>query len=204
MARLFVAAVLAFFTLAAQATLTTYEWTIDWQNRPDQSGTLTFDDEGDTSARGVSWNIDFGRPVPPTVTGLPPGLGVLGLLSYDGSFVTNVRGCSDPFGACSPGGATRFGFTFVQFELSSFGDALNYIYNYSGGDPASGCLNPALLAGLPESCFAIDRGVTTFTAVTAAVPEPSTWALLLGGLVSLALVGRRRRLKAEAEAVRSR
>lgn len=202
MVRCFVAAVLALLSLAAQATLTTYEWTIDWQNRPDQSGTLVFDDQGDASARGISWNIDFGRPVPPSINGLPPGLGVLGLLSYDGSFVSNVRGCSDPFGACSPGGATRFGYTFVEFTLSSFDGALNYAYNYSGGDPASGCLNPVQLASLPESCFAIDRGVTTFTAVTAAVPEPTSWALLLAGLASLALYGRSRR--PAPEAVRSR
>lgn len=194
MGRFFVAAVLALLSMAAQATFTTYEWTIDWQNRPDQSGTLVFDDQGDASARGVSWNLDSGRPVPPSITGLPPGLGVLGLLSYDGSFVSHVRGCSDPFGACSPGGATRFGYTFVEFTLSSLDDAVNYVYNYSGSDPASGCLSPVQLAGLPDSCFAIDRGVTTFTAVTAPVPEPSTWALLLAGLASLALYRRSRRL----------
>ncbi len=201
MVRFCVAAVLALLSLSAQATLTTYEWTIDWQSRPDQSGTLVFDDEGDASVRAVSWNIDFGRPVPSSITGLPPGLGVLGLLSYDGSFVSSVRGCSDPFGACS-GGATRFGYTFVEFTLSSIGDALNYAYNYGGSDPASGCLNPVQLASLPDSCFAIDRGVTTFAAVTAAVPEPSTWALLLAGLASLALHGRSRR--PVLEPVRSR
>jgi PEP-CTERM motif len=198
MARFFVAAVLALLSLAAQATQTSYEWTIDWQNRPDQSGTLVFDDGDDTSARLVRWDVVFGQPVPASISGLPPGIGVAGSLSFNGSFVSGFLGCSDPYNACAIP-TTRFGFTQMSFSLSSpGGSAVNYSYNYSGGDSTSLCLQTNLLANMPDSCFAIDRGVTTLAVLTTPVPEASTWMLLLMGLIGLTLQRRRPLLRTTA------
>jgi hypothetical protein len=181
--------------LASQAMQTTYEWTIDWQNRPDQVGTLIFDDGGDTSARTLRWDVVYGAPVPAGLSGLPPGAGAAGSLTFDGSFVSGLSGCSDPYNACTTP-TTRFGFTQTGFSLSSpTGSAIDYTYNYTGSDPASPCLQTNLLAIMPDSCFAIDRGVTTFDVLAAPVPEASTWLLLLAGLLGLTLLRRRPALR---------
>jgi PEP-CTERM motif len=183
---------------ASHAAQTTYEWTIDWQDRPDQSGTLVFDDGGDASARSIRWDIRLGAPVPDSILGLPPGIAVAGGLSFDGSFVSGFFGCDDPYNACATP-TTRFGFTALSFSLSSpSGSALNYSYNYTGSDPASPCLQGNLLAIMPDSCFAIERGVTTFAVLAAPVPEASTWMLLLVGLAGLALHRRRPALRTVA------
>jgi hypothetical protein len=185
-------------SFASHAAQTTYEWTIDWQNRPDQSGTLVFDDGGNTIARSIRWDIGFGAPVPDSILGLPPGIAVAGGLSFDGSFVSGFFGCSDPYNACARP-TTRFGFTEMSFSLSSpAGSAVDYAYNYNGADSASPCLQSSLLANMPDSCFAIDRGVTTFAVLAAPVPEASTWALLLAGLLGLSLHRRRPALRAVA------
>ena len=185
-------------SFASHAAQTTYEWTIDWQNLPDQSGTLVFDDGGDASARVLRWDIVYGQPVPAGVSGLPPGIGVAGSLAFDGSFVSGFVGCDDPYNACATP-ATRFGFTWMSFSLSSpTGSAIDYSYDYTGGDLSSPCLQTNVLAIMPDSCFAIDRGVTTLSVLAAPVPEASTWAMLLAGLLGLMLYRRRAALRALA------
>jgi PEP-CTERM motif len=185
-------------SFASHAAQTTYEWTIDWQNRPDQSGTLVFDDGGDASARTVRWDVVYGAPVPAGISGLPPGAAASGSLAFDGSFVSGLSGCSDPYNACTTP-TTRFGFTQTSFSLlSPTGSAIDYSYNYTGSDVTSPCLQTNLLAIMPDSCFAIDRGVTTFDVLAAPVPEASTWMLLLAGLAGLALHRRRPALRTAA------
>jgi hypothetical protein len=177
---------------AAQAAVTTYEWTIDWQQRPDQSGTLSFDDGGDPTARLLVWDLGLGVAPPASLTGLPPGLAASGGLSFDGSFIVGLTGCDDAISACTLP-ATRLGFTQVSFALSApGGQAQSYLFSPPANDPGSPCLQGDLLAPMPDRCFAIDKGVTTLT-LTSAIPEPGTLALLLAGLAGLGSVARRRR-----------
>jgi hypothetical protein len=178
---------------AAQAALLTYEWSIDWQNLPDQIGVLSFDDEGDASARSFQWYLYFGIAPPPRLQGLPPGFGIDGGLRFDGSAVTGFNGCDDFFEGCNDSYATPSGWTRASFSLGAAGSATGWTYSYTGSDPASNCFGSAVSL-LPPSCFDIDRGLTTFSAVALAtpVPEPASWAQLAAGLLGLVLLTRRR------------
>lgn len=175
-------------SLASRATQTTYEWTIDWANSADLSGTLVFDDLGDNSPRTFNW-IYYGPPPPDNIQGLPPGFGALGSLAFDGSFVTGVRGCSDTETFCSSSDIVISGYSSFEFTLSGNGSATGA--SYVGG-PAV-CTPTSSLSSLPSSCFAFQSGITTFSVATPVtpVPEPSTWALLLAGLLGLTLLARR-------------
>ncbi len=199
--RCLAAALMVMSSFAAQATLLTYEWSIDWQTRPDQSGALTFDDESDPRARSVQWLPLYGPQVPSTIMGLPFWLQGFGSLSFDGNVVSGLYGCSDYFEACNDSFATASGWTKASFSLGAEGDATGWTYSYDGSDPDSLCNNAFAL--LPRSCFSIELGITSFTAVepTAPIPEPSTWALLGAGLLSLApLLRRQARRGASASA----
>jgi hypothetical protein len=174
-------------SLPAQALQSTYLWTIDWEARPDQSGTLVFDDEGDASARALTWAEFAGVSVPTAILGLPPGLGSFGSLIFDGSRVAGFNGCSDVFDVCPSDGATVAGWTSASFSLSAPGVATSLTY-----DPGAGCTQGSMLSFLPASCFAIERGSTSFAAVTP-VPEPFTWMLMLAGLAGMGVYTRGRR-----------
>lgn len=182
---------LALCSLASRATETTYVWTIDWADRPDQTGTLVFDDGGDNTPRTFSWFY----PRPPFPLNQIKELGsfsAAGSLSFDGSLVTAFSGCNDIFTFCSSGGGIVLsGYTSANFFLSGSGSATFATYAGNPRDP--GCAPGSLVGSLPSNCFAFSTGVTTFAAASAVtpVPEPSTWALMLGGLLGTALVARR-------------
>jgi PEP-CTERM motif len=179
---------LSLCSVASYAMQTTYEWTIDWTQSADQSGMLVFDDLGDNSPRTFNW-IYYGAPPPSNIQGLPPGFGAQGSLTFDGSFVSRLRGCNDIETFCSTGGIVISGFTLVEFSLSGNSSATRA--SYVGGP--TGCAPASSLSSLPPNCFAFESGITTFAVATplTPVPEPSAWALLLAGLAGLALYGRR-------------
>ena len=171
----------------ARAVGSTVHWTIDWEERSDQHGTLVFDARDDETPRAITWAEFAGVPVPPTIDGLPPGLGSFGSLTFDGSRVLGFNGCSDAFDVCPTNGATVAGWTSASFSQSAPGVAMSLSF-----DPAAGCVPASPLSFLPVSCFDIERGSTTLAAVTL-VPEPFTWLLLLAGLAGMGLYTRGRR-----------
>jgi hypothetical protein len=178
-----------------RALVSSYHWTIDWDDRPDQHGTLVFDAEDDDTARAVTWAEFAGVPVPPTIEGLPPALGSFGALIFDGSQVLGFNGCSDAFDVCPSAGGTVAGWTSASFSLSASGTATSLVYSVGAGEPASGCIPTSAAALLPISCFDVERGSTSFAVAphVTPVPEPFTWVLLLAGLAGMGLYTRGRR-----------
>jgi hypothetical protein len=192
--RFLVALLLGLCSLAPRAALTSYEWTIDWPTGPDASGTLSFDDLSDPSPRGYVWGF-YIAPVPDFITGLPPGFGTDGSLSFVGGVVIEVRGCNDFVTFCSGGSSVALaGYTGAVFTLSGVGSAERAIYSAGNPDPGSLCYPTGPLGSLSPSCFSFERGTTTFNQVepVTPIPEPGTLALLLAGLGGIGWFTRRR------------
>lgn len=118
-----------------------------------------------------------------------------------------VSGDRLDFGSVTAGDVLTFvlnvlstGDTFYS-DKSLNGDSANHVYSTSfSGDPGQ----PLLPAGTYIAFEDLDRSQSDFnyadiqfilsnTSITAAVPEPSTWAMLILGFASVGLVAYRRR-----------
>jgi hypothetical protein len=78
-------------------------------------------------------------------------------------------------------------FTLNNNWLGSFGDQVAVGANFVGDANFD-----------PGEAFALNRTAATFAAASAAVPEPASWALMLGGFGLVGGVMRRRRMAATA------
>jgi hypothetical protein len=131
------------------------------------------------SGAGISGSGEFitgavGSPYTVTgVTGTANGLGITGLSGYAGAD-------NKLFSPASPG--------YVDFAGISFSTASGPDWNlfYNGG-------NFALRSDVDPIGYASNGQPLDILTVTAAVPEPETYAMMLAGLGLLGFVARRRR-----------
>ena len=194
MLHLLVVFVLSALSISAHAVQTPYEWTIDWQTSPDESGIFVFDDLGQDNPQVPSnwFNYLFAGISPPNfVDGLPPHMVLNIAASFEGSTLTGIRGCNDYFSVCAPApfNIIIYGWTEVSFGTQgNTATRAKYAYaNRPGVEP--GCSATGGFSYWPGKCFEFETGVTTLTAV----PEPTTYALMLVGLGALSVAARRRR-----------
>ena len=194
MLRLLTVFVLSALSISAHAVQTTYQWTIDWQTSPDLSGTFVFDDLGEENPQVPSSWFNYlyaGISPPHIVDGFVPYVVLNIAASFVDSTLTGIRGCDDYFSACNRGfgNVVIYGWTEVAFgALGNTATRARYAYA-NRPDVEPGCSATGGLSYWPAKCFEFETGVTTLTAV----PEPTTYALMLIGLGTLSVASRRRR-----------
>jgi hypothetical protein len=183
-------------SFAGPASATLYDFTftgVGSDSGVTAQGNFTTDLAGTTVTSGSGI---FTFP-PATTTGSPganliPGSGILGSLSFDNVYPIDAgagilfQGISDP----------KFFFNIFAPTSSSLG--LGTHTAWASATDGGGFLYGSLgFANVCENCVAVgDLKITT--ALTAPVPEPSTWAMMLLGFFGVGFLAFRRKTRIEA------
>jgi len=181
------APVLAFALQISSANATLVDWSYTGPGINNGSGTM--DVTFDSIAGGYDIN---------SITGTAEGQTITGLSTYDSP--SNVVYPPSPPNI----GVDTLGFSFTVADGTAF-NVYEDDGNYTPGTPfACGAVYCIVGPGAPSTVDASNDPVSTldsFTVTVAAVPEPSTWAMMVLGFAGLGFAGYRRSRKSHARPV---
>ncbi|WP_295998162.1 PEP-CTERM sorting domain-containing protein [Rugamonas sp.] len=209
----FASAVMLLAATAAHAELTVYTSQASYQSAVGKSGVDTFndldiDERYDSPMARTAGGYDYSVGAGPKNQHMYPGGDDDGdwwlTTSNDGDGLTfskfgqKIVGTGGFFFTSDMGGYSEPGFSVLVTGVDSTGATLSYEVKNSQVNSFLGFVSTASMVSLTVSSIHSDADyvwptVDNFELSVAAVPEPSTYAMLLGGLGLLGVAARRRK-----------
>ena len=155
--------------------------------------TLTVTYTGNLTGVNTTFNVPYDQAV--VLTGITTAEdaadGSFSFSSFSANYSGNINTVTNASGQVTGGGSVFRIFTggsvFADFNLTGnpiFATGTNYAVTVSGGEPITGAFGTAVITG--------GAGVLRGELAVAAVPEPATWAMMIGGFGVLGAAARRR------------
>ncbi len=146
----------------------------------------------------VTLNTPYGAPfggVQSSVSGNLYGFPISGanfLAFDDGSATFNFTKASNSFGFYTTGVQTEFTSTFTATFNDGASETLNIPINVNGGASYFGFTDTSSFTSVTITNISYDAWAVDNVSFNAAVPETSTWAMMLAGFAGIGFLGYRR------------